>query len=108
MNTNTIILIMAALLLGAILSWFITRSNWSIKLAAVTAELNNAQRLLADQKKFMENADRAMRETFGSLAAHALNQNNEAFVALAESKLGEKVTQAKGALEVKEKAIEGL
>ena len=56
----------------------------------------------------MENADRAMRETFGSLAAHALNQNNQAFVALAESKLGEKVTQAKGELDVKEKAIEGL
>ena len=56
----------------------------------------------------MENADRAMRETFGSLAAMPLHQNNQAFVALAESKLGEKVTQAKGALEVKEKAIEGL
>ena len=108
MNTNTIILIIAALAAGALLSWLITRANWAVKLAAVNAELNNAQRLLSEQKTFMENADRAMRETFGSLAATALHQNNEAFVALAESKLGEKVTQAKGALEVKEKAIEGL
>jgi DNA recombination protein RmuC len=108
MNTNTIILIIAAFAAGAIISWLITRSGWAVKLAASTAELNNAQKLLADQKTFMETADRAMRETFGSMAAHALLQNNEAFVALAESKLGEKVTQAKGLLDVKEKAIEGL
>ena len=109
MNTITIVLlIVGAIAAGAVISWLVTRANWTVKLAAVTAELNNAQKLLADQKTFMENADRAMRETFGSLAAHALHQNNEAFVALAESKLGEKVTQAKGALEVKEKAIEGL
>jgi DNA recombination protein RmuC len=108
MNTNTILLILTALAAGAIISWLITRANWSVKLAAATAELNNAQRRLADQKAFMENADRTMRETFGSLAAHALQQNNQSFVALAESKLGEKITQASGALEVKEKAIEGL
>jgi len=109
MNTNTIVIVViAAFAAGALISWMIIRANWAVKLAVVTAELNNAQKLLADQKAFMENADRAMRETFGSLAAHALHQNNEAFVALAESKLGEKVTQAKGALEVKEKAIEGL
>ena len=108
MNTNTIILIIAALAAGALISWLITKANWAVKLAAATAELNNAQKLLADQKAFMENADRAMRETFGSLAATALHQNNQAFVALAESKLGEKVTQARGELEVKEKAIEGL
>src|SRR5664279_1151688 len=109
MNTSTlVIVIIAALTVGAIISWLVTRAKWSIKLASVTAELNNAQRLLADQKAFMENADRAMRETFGSLAAHALHQNNQAFVALAESKLGEQTTQAKGALDVKEKAIEGL
>ena len=95
MNTNTIILIIAALAAGALLSWLITRTNWAVKLAAVNAELNNAQRLLSEQKTFMENADRAMRETFGSLAATALHQNNQAFVALAESKLGEKVTQAR-------------
>jgi DNA recombination protein RmuC len=108
MNANTILLILIALAAGALISWLITRASWAVKLAALTAELNNAQRLLADQKAFMENADRAMRETFGSLAANALHQNNQAFVALAESRLGEKVTQAKGALEVKEKAIEGL
>ena len=50
MNTNTIILIIAAIAAGALISWLITRSNWAIKLAAVTAELNNAQRLLADRK----------------------------------------------------------
>ena len=108
MNTNTILLIIAAFAAGVLLSWIITRTNWAVKLAAANAELSNAQKLLAEQKAFMENADRAMRDTFGSLAAHALHQNNEAFVALAESKLGEKVTQAKGELEVKEKAIEGL
>jgi DNA recombination protein RmuC len=108
MNATTILLIVTAFAAGAIIAWLITRANWAIKLATVNADLNNAQRLLADQKAFMENADRAMRETFGSLAATALHQNNQAFVDLAESKLGEKITQASRALEVKEKAIEGL
>jgi DNA recombination protein RmuC len=109
MNTGTIVLlIIAAIGLGALISWLVTRMIWSVKLAAVRSELINAQGLLAEQKAFMEKADRAMRETFGSLAAHALHQNNQAFVSLAESRLGEKVTQATGALEVKEKAIEGL
>jgi DNA recombination protein RmuC len=109
MTTTTIVLaVLVALSVGAIISWIVTRSHWSVKLASVAAELNSTQKQLVDQKAFMDKADKSMKETFGSLAADALQQNNRVFVALAESKLDEKVTQAKGALELKEKAIEGF
>jgi len=72
------------------------------------ADLDSAKKQLADQNTFIERSENSMKTTFESLAASALNQNNQAFVSLAESRLGEKVTEAKGALELKEQAIAGL
>jgi DNA recombination protein RmuC len=59
-------------------------------------------------KTHSANSERAMRDAFGSLAADALHKNNQAFVTLAESRLSEKVTEAKGILEGKEKAIDKI
>jgi DNA recombination protein RmuC len=109
MDTKTaIILIILAFAVGALIAWLATKSYWAVKLAIVNAELDSSQKQLVEQKAFMENSENAMKDAFGSLAATALNQNNQAFVNLAESKLNEKITEAKGALEVKEKAIDGL
>lgn len=55
-----------------------------------------------------KNSAAAMRDAFGSLAAEALTRNNQAFVHLAESKLSEKVTEAKSLLDGKEKDIDGI
>jgi DNA recombination protein RmuC len=109
MNENTsITLIIISFAAGAFICWLVVRSRWVVKIAIAEAELKSFQKQLAEQKDFMENAENTMKETFGSLAATALNKNNETFVALAESKLSEKVTEAKGAFEVKEKGIDGL
>jgi DNA recombination protein RmuC len=109
MSTITIVvLVIAALAAGSLLSWVLVRSHWAVKLAVMTANFDMAEKKLEAQSLFITNSEKAMKDAFGSLAADALHQNNQAFVTLAESKLSEKVTEAKGILDGKEKAIDGL
>jgi DNA recombination protein RmuC len=109
MNTAVVlILTVAAFLAGIIMSWVVTKTHWAGKLDVVRSDLDRTKEQLEEQKTFLAKSEQAMKETFGSLAANALHRNNAAFVALAESKLGEKVTEARGLLEVKEQAIQGL
>lgn len=103
-----IALAIGAFVIGAIITWLVVRSLWVVKLAVMTAKYDSAQQKLEAQSLFIANSEKAMKDAFGSLAADALHQNNQAFVTLAESKLSEKVTEAKGILEGKEKAIDGL
>lgn len=104
----TIVFGVLAIALGGFVGALLVRSHWAVKLATLTAHLESARQKLEEQKIFFEHADKAMKDTFGSLAADALQQNNQAFVTLAESKLQQKVTETKGLLEGKEKAIDGL
>jgi DNA recombination protein RmuC len=84
MNTIEIaIAIIVAFAAGMLLSWQLAKTHWA-------------------------NSERAIRDAFGSLAADALHKNNQAFVNLAEARLSEKVTEAKGILEGKEKAIDKI
>ena len=100
--------VILAFALGAIIAWLLTRSHWAIKLAVMKANYDSLQQKLEEQRAFIENSEKAMKDTFGSLAADALNQNNKVFVTLAESKLSEKVIEARGILEGKERAIDVL
>lgn len=103
-----VIIIIAAIVISALVTWLAAGSKWGIKLASLQANYNAAQQQLVEQRQFIENSEKAMKDVFGSLAANALNQNNATFVTLAESKLNEKVTEAKGLLDTKEKAIDGM
>jgi hypothetical protein len=89
---EVIVLVITALLVGALIAWLLTRSYWMTKQGSA----------------FLSHSEQAMKEAFGSLAADALHRNNQVFVTLAESKLSEKVTEAKAILEGKEKAIDSL
>lgn len=108
MSSNTTFLLIISFAIGMIISWLIAKSKWAVRLAIMKADLDSAKKQLAGQNTFIERSENSMKTTFESLAASALNQNNQAFVTLAESRLGEKVTEAKGALEPKEQAIAGL
>ncbi|HLY69092.1 MAG TPA: DNA recombination protein RmuC, partial [Puia sp.] len=105
---SVIFLIISAAAIGAVVSWWVTKSNGQIKWNALQANHEKEIIRLENQKDFFENAASTMKETFGSLAANALRQNNEAFVTLAESRLSEKVTEAKGMLEIEKKEIDGI
>lgn len=63
---------------------------------------------LDETRQFKEQAEDNLKAAFGSLAAEALRNNNEAFVTLAEAKLDQKVTEAKGEMENKQQAIDAV
>jgi DNA recombination protein RmuC len=60
---------------------------------------------LEEQQKFVQDAQKNLKDAFGALSADALQNNNTSFVELAKATLEEKVTEAKGAFEKKEQAI---
>jgi DNA recombination protein RmuC len=67
-----------------------------------------AQASLAEQRKLLEEAKKTLAETFQALSAEALKSNNQAFVALARSQFETLQAQARGDLETRQKAIDGL
>jgi len=76
--------------------------------ASAEARLTEAQANLDEQKKMLDAARQKLADTFQALAADALNSNNQAFIALARSTFETIQAQAKGDLETRQKAVEGL
>jgi len=76
--------------------------------AGAEARLEEAQANLEEQKKLLDEARQKLADTFNALAAEALKSNNQAFVALAKSTFETIQAQAKGDLETRQTAIEGL
>jgi DNA recombination protein RmuC len=107
-NTEILLGILAAFAAGLLLAWLLVKTHWAARLSILQAAYDEQQKKVADQSLFLAGAEKTMKDAFGSLAADALHKNNQAFVTLAESKLGEKVTEARGILEGKEKAIDKL
>ncbi len=78
-----------------------------LRVAAET-KLREAQASLEEQKKLLEEAKKTLTETFQALSAEALKSNNQAFIALARSQFETLQAQAKGDLDTRQKAIDGL
>jgi DNA recombination protein RmuC len=78
-----------------------------LRVAAET-KLREAQANLEEQKKILEEARKTLLEAFQALSAEALKSNNQAFIALARSQFETLQAQAKGDLETRQKAIDGL
>src|ERR1700722_11730595 len=117
--TVVFLMVAAGFGLGVLLSWLLVRAHWAVKYGVLEAEFHGLQRRLEEQGRFFAESERTLKETFGALAADALHRNNQAFVVLAESRLSEKVTEAKAVLsdkmteakavlDGKEKALDGL
>ncbi len=83
------------------------RGEGEIRVAAET-RLKEAQANLDEQKQLLEEARQKLADAFQALAAEALKSNNQAFLTLARSTFETIQTQAKGDLETRQKAIEGL
>ncbi|HYL61754.1 MAG TPA: DNA recombination protein RmuC [Candidatus Methylomirabilis sp.] len=78
-----------------------------LRVAAET-KLKEAEANLEKQKKLLEEATAKLTDTFGALSAEALKSNNQAFMALAKSAFETIHAQAKGDLEARQSAIDGL
>ena len=75
---------------------------------AVETKLNESEVNLREQKKLLDEATARLSDTFGALSAEALKSNNQAFLALAKSTFETIQAQAKGDIESRQKAIDGL
>jgi DNA recombination protein RmuC len=83
------------------------RSEANFRVAAET-RLTETQTNLEDQKRLLEGAREKLADAFQALSAQALKSNNQAFIQLARSTFETIQTQAKGELETREQAIQGL
>ena len=86
----SIITLILGLGLGALIGWIATRT------------------VFAERLKTHQDGESRLREAFQALSADALRTNNEAFLALAESRLREARTQAASDIDQRKKAIEDL
>jgi DNA recombination protein RmuC len=122
----------AGVSLGVVLAWLVAKNrNGGDRLRAesLTAEVADRTRLLdaerfragefekevarlevrlSAERQALEQARAFLKESFDSLAAKALQDNNKNFLALAQLELGKQQSFATQTLEYKEKAIESL
>jgi DNA recombination protein RmuC len=83
------------------------KTEGEMRVAAETT-LRETQASLEEQRKLLEEAKKTLAETFQALSAEALKSNNQAFIQLARSTFETLQAQAKGDLETRQKAIDGL
>jgi DNA recombination protein RmuC len=76
--------------------------------AAGAATLEAERKRATEQLALFESAEKNLREAFAALSAEALRTNNDAFLGLAKTALGEFQQGARGDLEARQKAIEEL
>jgi len=100
-NAVTIIIVSVVILLAGALGWFISRLRAQKRLTELATTLELERK--AAQEKLT-----GLEQTFIALSNRALQENNAAFLQLAQETLKQFHVQAKGDLEMKEKAVENL
>jgi DNA recombination protein RmuC len=83
------------------------RTESELRVAAET-RLKEAQASLEERRKDFDEARQKLADAFNALAAEALKNNNQAFIALAQSNFETIQARAKGDLETRQKAIDAL
>src|SRR3954465_6242533 len=78
------------------------------EIASLSATLEHERAAAAEKLQLVEDAQLKLTQSFDSLAAKALQSNNQAFVALAKSELGQHQIKAREELDKRTTAIESL
>ena len=100
-NAVTLIITIVVILLAGALGWFVAHLRTQKRLTELSTTLELERR--AAQEKLA-----GLEQTFVALSARALQENNQAFLQLAQESLKQFHVQAKGDLDLKEKAVENL
>jgi DNA recombination protein RmuC len=104
MDTHFVLGLLLGVLAGGLVAWLAARGQ-----VARLEERAAAERRMAEEKvMLLGQAELKLREAFASLAADALRQNNQSFLALAQTKLGEFQHSAATDLEKRQKAVDDL
>jgi len=92
-----IIWFLIGFVLGGIIIWLVFRTRAASTRTALETKLKAA-----------EEAQQKLSQTFDSLAASALRNNNESFLQLAKQSLATQLTQAQGDLDLRKQAVEAM
>lgn len=99
-----VLLLIAALAIGALLGWLAARQGQLRAEAALATE----RAVHTERLRSYHEAQASLREAFQALSAEALRSNNRAFLDLAETRLSEARSQAASDIDARKKAIEEL
>ena len=99
-----LIVLAVGLAIGAVVGWLASRQRQ----IHLQTELEKDRAVHAERLKAYREADAKLRDAFEALSADALKKNNEAFLALAETRLREARTEATSDIDARKQAIEHL
>ncbi|MFN5183976.1 MAG: DNA recombination protein RmuC, partial [Bacteroidota bacterium] len=83
-------------------------SKLEVLKAEYSAKYEESLKAVEEQKKFVQDANNAMKDAFNSLSSEALKSNNQSFLDLAKTALEKQITETKGDLEKRQLAIDSM
>ncbi len=86
----------------------VAHTNALAERARLEGALQAERKSAAEKLEVLNSARQEMENSFKAMAAAALDRNNSSFLDLAKQSLGSFQTQARGELEARQKAVEGL
>jgi DNA recombination protein RmuC len=95
---------LVGLAIGGLVAWLAARARIVRLEERAAAERRSA----GEKAALLERAEHKLREAFASLSAEALRQNNQSFLELARSRLGELQQSAVSDLEQRQRAVDEL
>lgn len=95
------LLLTATLVLGVVIGWVVA-------VLRKDTEIKNLATVLETERRLNAERHAALKDTFTVLSSEALQRNNAVFLQLAQQSLSRFQTQAKGDLELKERAVADL
>jgi DNA recombination protein RmuC len=104
MNIQLLLGLLLGIVAGGLVAWLAGRG----KIARLDERAAAERRAGGEKLALLAQAEMKLREAFASLAADALRQNNQSFLALAQTKLGEFQHSAATDLEKRQKAVDDL
>ena len=105
MDLGTLLLgAIAGTVAGALVAWLAGRTA----VARLVTQLDAERRATGEKLAVLEQAETKLREAFASLSAEALRRNNQSFLDLARTKLGEFQQAASSDLEKRQQAVHAL
>ena len=89
---------------GGLIVWLASRT----RVARLEERIDAGHRAAQEKLALLDRAEHKLRDAFSSLSAEALRQNNQSFLALAQTKLGEFQQSASSDLDKRQKAVNDL
>jgi DNA recombination protein RmuC len=89
---------------GGLIVWLVSRT----RVARLEERIEADRRSTQEKLLLLDRAELKLRDAFASLSADALRHNNQSFLALAQTKLGEFHQSASSDLEKRQKAVDDL